>query len=176
MSNDPIPHYIEPYKLVDRNATFSGNIPLTNLPRLHEALATDKADIGVDVILHRGEQQQVLMTVTLNAVVQLICQRCLDVMSFIMNKQYNYMFVHSRYEQVMLPDGYDTLDLKVKDPFDLRALIEDELLLALPIIPMHESDECQQPAALNEPEPIEDEGVRSNPFSILAQLKRDPKA
>lgn len=175
MSNDPIPHYIEPYKLVDRNITFSGNISLDSLPRLYEALATDKASICVDVVFQREQQQQVLMSMTFNATVELICQRCLEVMSFTINKQYNYMFCHSKYEQMMLPDGYDILDVKLKDPFDLKTLIEDELLLALPIIPMHTSDECQQPAVITEPEQIENESDRSNPFGILAQLKRDPK-
>jgi uncharacterized protein len=72
-----------------------------------------------------------------------------------------------------LPKGYDVLELG-EDPMDLLALIEDELLLALPIVPTHDPKECQPPADLNEPEPSEDEVTRSNPFSVLAQLKRDP--
>jgi uncharacterized protein len=47
-------------------------------------------------------------------------------------------------------------------------------LLALPIIPAHDPKDCQQPAGLEEPESSEDEVTRSNPFSVLAQLKRDP--
>lgn len=177
MSNGPIPHYIEPYKLVDRNVTYEGDISLTDLPRLHEALATDTASIRVKAVFKRGEQDQFLMLITLNATVELVCQRCLDIMTFVADNTYHYMFIRNEREQVMVPDGYDALELGMKDPFDLKVLIEDELLLALPIIPIHELDECQQPAALvNEPEPIESEVPRSNPFSVLAQLKRDPKA
>jgi uncharacterized protein len=44
----------------------------------------------------------------------------------------------------------------------------------LPIVPAHHPEECQQPAGADEPEPSEDEVTRSNPFSVLAQLKRDP--
>jgi uncharacterized protein len=61
-----------------------------------------------------------------------------------------------------------------EEPLDLLALVEDELLLALPIVPTHNTNFCQQPAGLDEPESSEDEVTRSNPFSVLAQLKRDP--
>ncbi|UYZ83003.1 YceD family protein [Entomomonas sp. E2T0] len=176
MSNGPIPHYIEPYKLVDRNVTYEGNISLTDLPRLHEALASNEVNIYVKVVFKRGEQQQALMSVMLDAKVQLICQRCLDLMTFSTTDTYNYMFMSSERGEIMLPEGYDALELGTKDPFDLKVLIEDELLLALPIIPIHELDECQQPVVLDKPEPIESEVTRSNPFSVLAQLKRDPKA
>lgn len=176
MSNGPIPHYIEPYKLVDRNITYEGSIPSADLPRLREALANDDADICVKVVFERGKQRQALMSITLDATVHLVCQRCLDIMTFFTSATYNYMFIASEREEVLLPEGYDVLELGTKDPFDLKVLIEDELLLALPIIPIHELKDCQQPVVLEEPEPIENEVIRSNPFSVLAQLKRDPKA
>jgi uncharacterized protein len=72
-----------------------------------------------------------------------------------------------------LPKGYDVLELG-EDPLDLLALIEEELLLALPIVPAHDPQECQQPADNQVSESSEDEVTRSNPFSVLAQLKRDP--
>lgn len=175
MSNGPIPHYIEPYKLADRNVIYEGNISLADLPRLSEAIASSEASIHVKVVFERGEQHQAFMSVMTNATVQLLCQRCLDLMAFSVANTYNYMFVSKSSEEVMLPEGVDALELGAKDPFDLKVLIEDELLLALPIIPIHEISECQQSVVLEEPEPIESE-VRSNPFSVLAQLKRDPKA
>lgn len=176
MSNGPIPHYIEPYKLVDRNVTYEGNISLADLPRLCEALASNEANIYVKVDFFRGEQQQALMSIKLAATMQLVCQRCLDLMTFSTASTYDYMFMSDERGEIMLPEGYDALVLGTKDPFDLKILVEDELLLALPIIPMHDLDECQQPVLLDEPEPIENEVTRSNPFSVLAQLKRDPKA
>ncbi|MBP7997409.1 MAG: metal-binding protein, partial [Thiopseudomonas sp.] len=43
-----------------------------------------------------------------------------------------------------------------------------------PIVPMHPPEECQQPAGLLESESSKNAVTRSNPFSVLAQLKRDP--
>lgn len=176
MSNGLIPDYIEPYKLADRNITYQGNIALADLPRLHEVVASDEATIYVNVAFERGEQQQALMSIMLDATVCLICQRCLDAMTFSTSITCHYMFMADERGEVLLPEGYDALELGAKDPFDLKVLIEDELLLALPIIPIHELNECQQLVKLDEPEPIEtDEAKRSNPFSILAQLKHDLK-
>ena len=55
-------------------------------------------------------------------------------------------------------------------PYVLAGMV----LLAWPIVPANHPEECQQPAGADEPEPSEDEVTRSNPFSVLAQLKRDP--
>ncbi len=176
MSNSPIPHYIEPYKLADRNITYESDIPLADFPRLQEALASKRATIHVKVAIKKGEQQQVLMYLTIVASMELVCQRCLELMTFSTNATYQYMFIRDERDNVMLPEGYDVLEVATKDPFNLKVLVEDELLLALPIIPTHEINECQQPAATLKAEPIESEVIRSNPFSVLAQLKRDHKA
>lgn len=176
MSNGLIPDYIEPYKLADRNTTYQGNITLADLPRLREVVASDESTINVNVVFERGEQKQALLSIMLDATVCLVCQRCLDIMTFSTSGTYHYMFMTDERGEVLLPEGYDALELGAKEPFDLKVLIEDELLLALPIIPIHELNECQQLVKLEEPEPIETEVKRSNPFSVLAQLKRDPKA
>lgn len=73
-------------------------------------------------------------------------------------------------------EGYDALEVG-EEPLDLLALVEDELLLALPIVPAHDPEVCQHPAGFvveDEPESSEVEDKRPNPFSVLAQLKRDP--
>lgn len=176
MSNGLIPDYIEPYKLADRNITYKGNITLADLPRLRDAVASSEANIHVEVVFKRGDQKQALMSIMLDATLYLVCQRCLDIMTFSSTGTYHYMFMIDEKEEVLLPEGYDALEVGAKDPFDLKVLIEDELLLALPIIPIHELNECQQLVMLNESEPAETEVKRSNPFSVLAQLKRDPKA
>ena len=104
----------------------------------------------------------------------MVCQRCLELVTLPIHSECSYAVVKEGANTQSLPKGYDVLELG-EDPLDLHALIEEELLLALPIVPAHHPEECQQPAGLDdEPEPSEDEVTRSNPFSVLAQLKRDP--
>ncbi len=101
----------------------------------------------------------------------MICQRCLEIAALPIHGEYTYAVVKEGASDQSVPKGYDALEVG-EEPLDLLTLVEDELLLALPIVPVHE--DCQPPAGLDEPEPSEDEVSRSNPFSVLAQLKRDP--
>ena len=103
----------------------------------------------------------------------MICQRCLDEAVIPVGGEYLYAIVNPGTDELHFPQGYDVLEVG-DEPLDLYTLIEDELLLSLPIIPMHPPEECQQPAGLLESESNEDAVKRSNPFSVLAQLKRDP--
>lgn len=103
----------------------------------------------------------------------MVCQRCLELVALPIHSECEYAVVKEGTSGESLPKGYDVLEVG-EDPLDLLALVEDELLLALPIVPAHDPEVCQQPAGLVEPEPSEDEVSRSNPFSVLAQLKRDP--
>ena len=83
-----------------------------------------------------------------------------------------YRFVDSE-EVAMAEDDQSEEDLLVLEPqFDLLAVLEDELLMALPLVPMHA--QCPVAPALGtgeiqgEPEPAQ----KPNPFAVLAQLKK----
>jgi len=171
MSNGPIPPHVDPRKLADRGVTLQGEIPLESLPRLRAQLAEDGGAVRALLEFARDEQRAAVIRGELDVEVRMICQRCLEVVSLPIHGEYDYAVVREESAAQAQPKGYDLLEVG-EEPLDLLALVEDELLLALPIVPVHEH--CQHEAALDEPEPPEDEVKRSNPFSVLAQLKRDP--
>ena len=73
----------------------------------------------------------------------------------------------------MAEDDASEEDLLVMTPqFDLLALLEDELLMALPLVPMH--DECPVMPAFNAGrlEMPDDIPEKPHPFAALAQLKK----
>jgi uncharacterized protein len=81
-------------------------------------------------------------------------------------------FVEGVDEARMLPEALDPTLVR-HGQINLRDLIEDELLLALPQVAMHPMGECAlqvgaQPAPGNEP-------ARKNPFAVLQKLKRNEK-
>ncbi len=121
----------------------------------------------------RDEQRTVVIHSQLDVDVKMICQRCLEPVVLPIHSECDYAVVNEGASSQHLPKGYDVLEVG-EDPLDLLALVEDELLLALPIVPLHDPEICQPPVGPDEPEPSEDEVTRSNPFSVLAQLKRDP--
>lgn len=171
MLNGPIPPLVDPRKLADRGTTLEGDLQQASLPRLSAQLADNAGTVHVKLMFDRNERRAALIRSEFSAEVKMICQRCLEIAALPIHGEYIYAVVKEGASDQSVPKGYDALEVG-EEPLDLLTLVEDELLLALPIVPVHE--DCQPPAGLDEPEPSEDEVSRSNPFSVLAQLKRDP--
>jgi uncharacterized protein len=55
---------------------------------------------------------------------------------------------------------------------NLNELLEDEILLALPLVNYHDVGECTGDTFIEEVEAIGDEVVSDNPFNVLLQLKK----
>ena len=173
MLNDPIPPHVDPRKLADRGVTLQGSLQLADLERLCDPLSDNVGTVQAKFDFERDEQHVVVIHSELEVEVKMVCQRCLELVALPIRSECHYAVVKEGADTQSLPKGYDVLEVG-EDPLDLMTLVEDELLLALPIVPAHDPEDCQQPAGANEPEPSQDEVSRSNPFSVLAQLKRDP--
>lgn len=173
MSNGPIPPHVDPRKLADRDATLEGQFDLASLQRLCEPLSDTLGTVQAKFHFARDEQKTVVIHSELEVEVKMVCQRCLEVVALPIRSECEYAVVRVGANTQSLPKGYDVLEVG-EEPLVLMSLVEEELLLALPIVPAHAPGDCQQPAGFDEPESGEDEVPRSNPFSVLAQLKRDP--
>ena len=169
----PIPPHVDPRKLADRSISLAGELPLCDFSRVCDLLTNTAGTVQVEFEFSRDEQRVAVMQLKLESEVRMICQRCLDEAVIPISGEYLYAIVQPGTDALHLPKGYDVLEVG-DEPLDLLALVEDELLLALPIVPMHPPEECQQPAGLLESETSKNAFKRSNPFSVFAQLKRDP--
>jgi uncharacterized protein len=158
-----------------------GQTPLSALPRLAEeqpvgdgALASAPVTWSLqgetrDV---RGGAHQIWLHLKAQGQVALRCQRCLSPMVEALSVDRQFRFVADE-ATAMAEDDEAEEDLLVLGPaFDALALIEDELLMALPLVPRHPV--CPQPLSgpegLAEPPP---ELARPNPFAVLSGLKLD---
>ena len=93
-------------------------------------------------------------------------------MSFPIDSTVQLAIIESQEEAELLPSEYEPLVIG-HEPLYLQDLIEDELLLALPIVPMHPKDQCpagEQEYQADEPDEQE-EAAKDNPFAALADLK-----
>ena len=172
MMNGPIPPHVDPRKYADREITLKGEIALAEFARVCDLLSSDAGSVQVTLEFRRDEQKVALLHLTLQSTVQVICQRCLGDAALPVEAECTYAMVWPGTDESQLPKGYDALEVD-EEPLALYPLIEDELLLALPIIPMHPLEDCH-PVELDS-SIVGEEVQESNPFSILAQLKkRDP--
>jgi uncharacterized protein len=116
---------------------------------------------------HRPEQpSQLWLDLSARAHLPLTCQRCLAPVVQDLEIERSFRFVESE-DVAQAQDDECEEDLLVhEDRFDLLELIEDELLLSLPLVPLHER--CPQPLVPQIPEPDD----RVHPFAALARLKK----
>ncbi len=152
--------------------------PLQNLERLaHESigLASDSSvnwRAAAELRAGATGEMDTWLHLEANTSVPLTCQRCMAAVQAPLRVNQWYRFVATE-EIAMEQDDASEEDLLVMTPqFDLLALLEDELLMALPLVPMH--DECPVLPAfsagmIDTAENIPD---KPNPFAALAQLKK----
>ena len=103
--------------------------------------------------------------------VWLTCQRCLQPFTVPLEIDRRLRFVRGEAAAEALDAEIEDDVLALSKSLNLRELVEDELLLALPIVPRH--DVCPQPlpVPLGEAPAPDDEPERENPFAALQRLK-----
>jgi uncharacterized protein len=117
-----------------------------------------------------GGPPQLWLHLLAQARLPLSCQRCLKPAEQSLEVDRWFRFVESE-EVAQAEDDDSPEDLLVFEPlFDLLELLEDELLLDLPLVPMHES--CPQPPVPGRSDPVEELADKPHPFAALAQLKK----
>jgi uncharacterized protein len=154
--------------------------PLQNMERLAEEAQGLRADSTVqwqalgELRPRAGADDEVWLHLQAQATVPLTCQRCMSVVETPVEVDQWYRFVASE-DIAMAEDDQSEEDLLVMEPqFNLLAVLEDELLMALPLVPMHE--ECPvtpklQAGDIGEEGVAAEPGKKPNPFAVLAQLK-----
>lgn len=118
-----------------------------------------------------GKGDQVWLALSVEAAVPQVCQRCLGPVEVPLQVERAFRFVASE-EQAELEDEESEEDVLVLSrDFNLLELIEDELLMALPVVPKHEV--CPAPVKLQTQDADFDTTAeeKPNPFAVLQQLK-----
>ncbi len=172
MLNDSLPKYFDPRKEANHELSISGTLPLNQLKELCAALVSDVGEVVVHLNFKVDEDRRYIAMGNLKAQVQVICQRCLGPVTYDLDVDLSLAFVYDEDHAKKIPEEYDPV-VMTNGEVVLSKLVEEELLLALPIVAYHEESGCN-PAALkyaSSTDDAEDEVIKPNPFSILAELK-----
>lgn len=166
--------------LCKAGASLQGSWPLVGMQRLTEGFAA-VADGSAHWTLQgstravAGAEVQLWLQVSAHAVVPLQCQRCLAPMAQRLNVDRAIRFVRGEDLAARLDEESDDDVLCLPAALDLHALVEDELILSLPIVPRH-AGPCPQP--LQREVGAGGDGLlpqasdEPHPFAALAALKR----
>jgi len=154
-------------------AVLRGEWPAAELERWAESNLSAPAPVRWQLQGERreplGGKPEIWLHLQAQAQAQLSCQRCLQPAAFPLQIERSFRFV--RDEATALEEDVDAEEdlLVLSRSFDARELVEDELLLALPLVPMHE--DCEPPP-VSATEPADEAPERPNPFAVLAALRK----
>lgn len=178
-SFDPLKLHVEAF--AKSGDTESGAWPLRSFERLCGMAHPDAHPSADDVVdwqatgelrKVRGAGEQPWLHLGAHTVIALQCQRCLGPVVTPVEIDDHFRFVHG--EEAAEKEDVDSEEdvLAMPRSLDLHQLVEDELMLALPLVPRHDVCPAPLPVPDNTDVPEDDEPV--NPFAALAALKTKP--
>ncbi|MBI5611843.1 MAG: DUF177 domain-containing protein [Gammaproteobacteria bacterium] len=162
---DALPAIIDPLRLADEGARLCGELTLKGMPRLAGLCADVRGTASIDWQFERSAQGLRQMHGPVRATVRVICQRCLQPFTLALSADIRLVLLNPG-----VTGAHDEADVLEAKPWPLSELVENELLLAMPMIPMHAPGECQTraPGASSET----GRSDRRHPFAALGKLKQ----
>jgi uncharacterized protein len=165
-----LPVHVDPWLLARKGEQFRGVASIAEMERLRGALVDASGNAVVELVFDNDERGHPVVHGQVSADLALICQNCLQDYRHPVTASVRLAIVANE-KQADLVSG-DREPLLVTDgQLLLMDLIEDELILALPIIPRHPEGECPR-----ERDQGGEEGgqpAAENPFAVLRSLKKD---
>jgi len=158
---------VDPYLQARRARHMQGSIPLAKFERLVDTLLRVDGDVDVDIQFSRGVSGKAQFQLGLSATLIAECQRCLGEVDYPISSDKTMMLVKDQEALAKVPEAFEPVLLE-EDKLSLMPIIEDELLLSLPLMFKH--DDCHMAVAAKEGDEEEFE-VRVNPFAVLGELK-----
>lgn len=131
-----LPERIDPRRLAEREGHLCGQLSLARMERLRASLCDGEGMVFIDMRFQRDEEGRDMAVGDVTARLPVRCQRCLEPMEIAIATALCLAFTDAE-GKAPPPDGYDAVPL-LGDTILLSDLVEDELMLALPMAPMHE--------------------------------------
>ena len=142
-----LPEFVDPLRLAEAGQGLKGRVAVASMLRLTTMLGLTPqfpAQRDVDAELVFGVDGHGVLHVlgSLRAELGAVCQRCLQPMELPFQVDIALGMARTLDEAECLPGDYEPLMVVDGEPQSLAAIIEDELLLALPPVPMHRIGQC----------------------------------
>jgi uncharacterized protein len=186
VSNEFKPQHLNIEAFAREGAGITGDQPLSKLERLVQDLRRLDADFAHSAVHWQaqgelravlGAKPQVWLHLQAQTELPLTCQRCMELVRVPVALERSFRFVPDENTAATQDDDAEEDLLVLERQFDLFTLLEDELLMAMPMVPMHEV--CPTPVKLVVADADFDAQMeeKPHPFAALAALakKNTPK-
>lgn len=163
-----LPGFVDPLRYAEEGKRLQGEIDITEMDRLKASVSRAKACVKLNMSFGMDELKNKFIDGHMQTELTLICQRCLQDMTVTIKRDFLLGLVRNVKQADALPHGYEPLMVNLTT-VKLAAIIEDELILALPIVPMHAASQCQ---AVAHSQATDEAAVKPSPFSVLKQMAK----
>ena len=176
-----LPDAVDVVRMVSGRRSFEGELPLARFARLRESLVGSdgqcqyRLEFGTDAL---GIQ---FLQINAAATVMLQCQRTLETFPLALVVEQRLGFIRREADEAGLPDNYEPMLLPDDRQLHLADLIEDELILALPLVPTRDDgeqvDSVEDAVVFSTGEEKTDDSNTASSrqaFAALAALKKTP--
>jgi uncharacterized protein len=172
-----LPNRVLPWQLAQSRRVLQGQVPFAQMPRLGHELLDKEGCAWVELAFDCDEEGRYFVQAHIKACLHLTCQRCLQAVSINHDTRTQIGLMVNESEIQRWPDQYEPWIVKPAETASLWNLVEEELLLALPVVVRHPIGECPKgeipDLVAYEDEQGEKRALqhRSSPFSILKKFK-----
>lgn len=146
-----------------------GNVPVKDMPRLRELLISRDGVLHYDLSGGLSDLGKPRLYLDVAGGVLVECQRCLEPLEFAVKVSAVLELVEDQSSFVSVEEEEDSVDMIPADSaMSVLVLVEDEVLLSLPVAPAHPPGVCHEPGFR-----VVKELEKVNPFKVLASLKKN---
>lgn len=165
-----IPGRVDPGASADKGKRFVGLLRQDQMDRLREMVVGRDHPIEVELQFERQDRWVVVRGRVVTTLV-VTCQACLENVELHADVAVGLAVIRSIEDAEMIPDDLEPV-LCNGDTLDLASLVEDELILTVPIVPRHTLCEGESPSDLSKEEfSSANRSQRESPFAVLANLQ-----
>ena len=158
-------HFIDSLDFAHNGRELRGLVPLTEMPRLQDMLATPEGEISYFVRGLPDKNGKPMLEVTVDGLCQLSCQRCLNGFAYPIKLVSRLQLEQAgEIDEFSVEENDEADSITADKRLDVLNMIEEEILLSLPFAPKHPSGECKSVAEVLD-------RSDAHPFAALEGLK-----
>lgn len=165
-----LPPVLDAWRMVAARRLFEGSLPLAGMTRLREVLEGAEGDCRYELEFGRDALDIPFVELRLQAELPLLCQRTLERFLYPVRLVQRLGLVTDESQEAALPEGMEPVQPGPGGELHPAELVEDELLLAVPVVPINPAS-----TPIQADWPAGEEVGKPNPFAALAALKAQKK-
>lgn len=164
-----IPEVLDAWRMVAARREFEGRVPLAAMSRLRGSLFDEGGEARFVLAFGTDPMQLPYAELRIEADLPLECQRSLQRFLLPVRLQQRLGLIRDEADEAALPAGYEALLVAPDGLLRPADLVEDELILALPVVPVSPDAEAVE----RDFAPTAEEVAQASPFAALSGWKKE---